>query len=143
MATQIQRSQRGFTLVEIMVVVVILAIITSIAVNSFSGSTRDSQRARAMASLGALNDAAARYYQTAFTYTGATLAGLTASDTLSFPSEYVFALDVADDGQSYTVTATPTTTQVGDGAIMMNSTGQRCFYPGNDAPDFTTCAKPF
>lgn len=136
---------RGFTLVEIMVVVVILAILTSIAVSSFSGSTRDSQRARAMAGLSALNDAAARYYQTAFSYEDMTIAGLTAAATLSLPTEYTFAVVVAADNQSYQATAVPAAagTMAGDGGMMMSSTGQRCYYPGDDTPDYATCPKSF
>lgn len=140
-----RKNVRGFTLVEIMVVVVILAILTSIAVSSFSGSTRDAARARAMAGLSALNDAAGRYYQTAFTYNGATLAGLTASASLSLPTEYTFGVTIAADDQSYRVTAVPAAggTQAGDGGMMMTSTGQRCFYPGDDTPDYSTCPKSF
>lgn len=143
--------QRGFTLIEILIVVAIIVIIAGIAISSFSGAGADSRRARAMADLAGLNDAVARHYQTAMTYDTADLPTLINTAGLSLTTEYVFELnvprnaDVADDGQSYSVTATPAAggAQQGNGAMYIDDTGRRCFYPGDDKPDFTTCPSAF
>lgn len=139
------RQQQGFTLIEVMIVVVIIGIITSIAVYSFSGSSQDAQRARAMADLASINDALGRYYQTGFSYDGATLADLLVSARLTPTTEYNFAVNIDADGQGYQVTAVPSSTgsQMGDGAILIDSTGRRCFYSKDDSPDFGTCPKSF
>ena len=145
-------AQRGFTLIELMVVVAIIAIIAGIAVSSFSGSGRDANRARGEADISALNDAMSRYYQTSYTYyqgptstIPVTIPMLTAAAGLTLTDQYVFNIVVTNAGQSYIVTAVPSTagTQSGDGALSINNTGQRCYYPGIDSPSFSTCPKPF
>lgn len=152
------KGQRGFTLIELMIVVAIMAIMASIAFNAFTGAGQDSRRVRAIADLSALNDAIARHYQTAFSYNGiqgqgATAAGtsfsagaLAAARQITLNTEYTYAITIGDAvGATYRLVAVPTTgrTQVGDGAMMMDQAGRRCIYPHNDAPDFATCPSTF
>lgn len=142
-------AQRGFTLIELMIVVALVAIIATIAFNAFSDSGQDSRRARGMADIQALNDAMARYYQTNFTYSGATRDGLVAANTISLNKEYDYTVtpDPANSGdfQTYRITAVPSSTssQKDDGAMLMDQTGRRCYYQGNDSPDFSTCPHSF
>lgn len=142
-----RRMQRGFTLVEIMVVVVILAIITSIAVSSFSGSADESRRARARADLSSLNDAVQRYYQLAFTYDGVgTAADIATREGINLTTDYTFQVNVDADGQGYWVVAAPAAggTLEGDGALATGDAGERCFFPGVDAPsDLESCPHSF
>ncbi len=142
-----RRTQRGFTLVEIMVVVVIIAIITSIAVSSFSGSADDSRRARARADISSLNDAVQRFYQLSFTYAGVgTAAQVATREGISLTDDYTFRIDVDADGQGYWVVATPsaTGTLADDGALATGDAGERCYYPGDDNPsDLGSCPQSF
>lgn len=143
--TRANSKQRGFTLIELMVVVAIVAVIAGIAISSFSGAGDEANRSRGMADITALNDAVGRYYQTGYTYTGATLAGLTAAAGLNLTNQYTFNVVVAADGQSYSVQAVPAAgeSMVGDGALSVNNVGNRCYFPGDDAPNFNTCPHAF
>lgn len=127
---------RGFTLLELLIALVILAIISSIAVSTFSGSGEDAERSRIIAEISSLNDAMARYYQGNFTYADATEVILrTGMGTRIDASEqYEITLDIAADGQSYFIWARPKVggTMEGKGAYSVNNLGQRCSYTGQD-----------
>lgn len=144
------RAQRGFTLIELMIAVAIMAIIAGIAFTAFSGSGRDSRHARAIADLTALNDAMGRLYQTNFNYETATPDSTDASarafaqlSGLSLTNDYNFA--VVDLGtQAYALTAQPRAggQQVGYGSMLIDQLGNRCFLPGNDTPPTPPLAVP-
>lgn len=141
------RSQRGFTLVEIMVVVVILAIITGIAVSAFSGSADQSRRGRARADLSSLNDAVQRFYQLSFTYDGVgTAAEIALREGITLTTDYTFDVQVDADGQGYWIVASPSATGslANDGALATGDAGERCYYPGEDVPaDLASCPQSF
>lgn len=134
---QAKQRQIGFTLIEIMLVVAIMAIVASIAFSSFSDTSKDSTRVRAIADISSLNDAVERYYQSSFSYTGADadIGALARAAGITLIPDYTFSLVVAADGQSYVLVAAPAvgTAMVGDGALVMDQSGARCYFQGNDA----------
>lgn len=146
--------QRGFTLIELLIVVVILGIITTIAVQSFSGATKDGERARIISEMKALNDAIGRFYQGNYSYEGAAGAGgvpvaavrgeIEASKYYSVTITHPVVGGVTDY-QSYYLVAKPLSTgiMVGEGAYSIDQAGQHCYYPGNDNanPAVDACAK--
>lgn len=120
------RRQKGFTLVEIMIVVVILGIVASIAFSAFSDNTRDTQRVRGIADMTSLNDAVGRFYQNNFSYDGlddAALPALAANAGITLTDQYTFTIVVAADGQSYTLTATPVDSGLGANIVATDVTG--------------------
>lgn len=131
--------QRGFTLIELVVVVAIIAIIAGIAISAFSGAGRQAEQSRIMAEINSLNDAMSRYYQGSYSYTGATMDALRGGVNVNIAASpnYTVTPTVAATGQSYDLVARPVTGSVvaGTGAYSIDETGRRCYYPGNDSAD--------
>jgi len=123
------KQTRGFTLIELMIVVAIIAIIFSFAWPSYQEHVRKSRRAEGTVHLLELADRMERFYSDQGTYAGATL-GPDEADVYVAVSEngyYNLAITVQDN-VSFTVTAAPTTkgNQNDDtcGTFTLTSTGQ-------------------
>ena len=136
------RKQRGFTLIELMIVVTIIAIIAGIAVSAFSGAGREAEQSRIMAEINSLNDAMSRYYQGSYSYTGATIDALRGGVNVSIAASPNYTVTLNNlAGQTYILLATPVAGSVvaGTGAYSIDETGRRCYYVGSDAADPATC----
>lgn len=123
--------QRGFTLIEVMIVVAIIAILVAVAVPSYQNQVRSSNRADAQGALMNLAQAMERYYTERGTYVGAAVGagGI-------FPNEapldgnnkhYNLIIDANNtNATSYRLIAQPRgAVQAGDGALSLSSTGLR------------------
>ena len=126
----------GFTLIELMVTVAIIAIIAAVAFPSYQNSVRKSRRNDAMGALAGFANAMQRHYTTNNnSYLGAAAGGADTGSPAVFPTQspldgadayYNLTITVAAaDGQSYTLRAAPIGTQAGDGIIELDSTGAR------------------
>ena len=122
------KQTRGFTLIELMIVIAILAIIVSFAWPSYLEHVRKSRRAEGTVHLLELADRMERFYSDQGTYAGATL-GPAEADVYAAVSEngyYNLAITVQDN-VSFTVTAAPTTKGDQDddtcGTFTLTSTG--------------------
>ncbi|MFP6809270.1 MAG: type IV pilin protein [Pseudomonadales bacterium] len=62
---------KGFTLIELMIVVAIIGVIASISYPSYQGYIRDTYHAQALSDLKVCSLALERYYSNGFTYVGA------------------------------------------------------------------------
>jgi type IV pilus assembly protein PilE len=118
-------SIRGFTLIELMIVVAVLGILAAIAFPSYRESVRKSRRASATADMGELAQNLERWHTVNNTYlTYAIPARLTRSPQ---QGAAFYTLAVARTANTFTVTATPTGQQVGDkcGNFTLNQAGTK------------------
>jgi len=105
----------GFTLIELMIVIVIVGVLASIALPSYQDSVRKARRSDAQAALLEYANYMERYYTENVTYTGA-------STTIS-SQYYTIAPDTS--GATYTLQATPIGAQANDscGTLSLTNIG--------------------
>ena len=130
--------QRGFSLIELLIVVAIILIIAAIAIPNLLRSRIAANEASSVGSLRTLNTAAIAFstsygsYPTIISDMGPTTSGSvptsTAADLIDSAlmggtkSGYVFAYTATSPYQTYTITASP---------LQLNGTGVRYFFTDN------------
>ena len=130
------KHERGFTLVELLITIVILAIIVAVALPSYSAQAQKSRRADATSSLSRAAMVMESCRSDLATYTGC--AGRVAAT--SEESFYNLAVAVTGGGVGFTLTATAAGVQTQDDrcdTITLNSQGTKGFT--GTAPDVATC----
>ena len=135
----------GFTLVELLIVLAIVAILGSIAVPSYQAQTMKARRTDAKSALLGFAQAMERYFTENSTYTSA-VGTDDFPDSSVYPSQapldggtkyYNLQGRVGDDGTSYTLRATPISggAQDGDGYLQISHTGVRAWDSDNSGGD--------
>lgn len=124
---------KGFSLIELMIAVVIVGILAAIAVPSYQSHIIKASRAAAQTELLELASLQEKIYlnSNAYTanmttaYTGNSTGGLSKTSGLTTDGKYT--LTVVAPGQTYTITATPVAgkSQESDGNITISENGQR------------------
>lgn len=103
------RCTRGFTLIELMITVAVVAILAAIALPSYSTYIRKTRRADAMATLSQDQTALERCYAANFSYA---MPPCTAPPAASIKGYYTIA--ATSTATTYTLTATATGAQAAD-----------------------------
>lgn len=128
--------QKGFTLMELMIVVAIIGIIAAIAIPSYNESTDKTRRRDAQAALMGLASAMERFYTQNSTYAGtagsgdAPIASLYPSQApLDGSTKYYNLTITGEDADSYTLSAVPISGGAMDGdrcgTMTMTETGAK------------------
>lgn len=124
---------KGFTLIELMVVVAIVAILAAFAMPAYQNHVLRSSRTVAMADMEAIAAAMARYRSQNFTYAGAVLGTGTGA---VFPRAYspdgpaakaAYTLTLTAAGNTFTIEAVPKGRQLKDscGKLGLDQVGVR------------------
>lgn len=113
----------GFTLIELMIVVVIIAILVTIALPSYSNYIVQSKRTEAQAEMMALAQYMERQYNASFSYP--TVGNIPSS--LKSPSKIAshYTFSITSTSQDFSIQAVPTTRQKDSkcGTLGLNSQG--------------------
>ena len=108
-----RKTQRGFTLIELMITVVVIAILASIAIPSYRDYVLRSRRTDATTALMRLQAAEEKYYLQYNTYTANLTDPMPAGIGIGTGTEnsyYTLNVALTGGGTGYNATATPTTT---------------------------------
>ena len=120
--------QQGFTLVELMIVVMIVAILAAIGYPSYTRYVQDTRQAEAQGEMMALSGALYRYRAKNFSYEDANTKLSELSPVLANSDYFSTAISVTGTGsQQYEITTTPKTgLMTGTEVLKLNSEGQTC-----------------
>lgn len=111
---------RGFTLIEVIIVVVIVGIIASFAVPSYMRYVRDSKRSEGQVALLSLSTQLERCFTEGFSYVSASCP----TAPVDSQSGY-YSLSISAAATSYTLTASPNFTDTQCGDLTLTHTGSR------------------
>lgn len=131
------RSQRGFTLIELMTVVAIIGVLVAIAMPSYRNYVVRNNRTAVQAEMMQIANSLERYRAQQLTYTNADILKLYGAKKYPITGNALYDLDlvVAPNGITWTLRATPSSvgkTQIGDGALALDNTGRRCWKKSSD-----------
>lgn len=126
-------NSKGFTLIEVMIVVVIVGILASIAYPSYQEYVNRSNRAEGQAFLSDIAARQERYFSQNNAYvtadTDRSKLGLTGNQSAN--QRYTVSLSVVANDGGYTLTATPNFTETRCGNLVLNAKGVRSVSTGD------------
>lgn len=122
----------GFTLIELVIVLAIIAILAAIALPSYEAHVMKARRAQGKSDVLELSQLAERAYTVNRDYTTFTLPYTVSPNGTGAPAAY--NLTLATTTTTYTLTATPTGAQASDicGILTLDQTGRKTHSAGED-----------
>ncbi len=120
---------RGFTLIEVLIVIVVLSIMATIAINTYQSYTIRSNRAVMQTQMTQIAQSLAGYKSLNNNYNTSLVAIYGATTYPTQRPMYNLALDTTTIAGGWTLTATPSlgSRQVGNGILVLNDQGWTCW----------------
>lgn len=119
--------QAGFTLIELMIVVVIIGILSAIVYPSYMSYVKNTHRTAVKGQMVEFAQALERYRSRSFSYQGATTSLV---PELNNSDDYSATLTLSSGNQAYVIKATPKNLMADDGVFKLNSDGDSCYVKG-------------
>jgi type IV pilus assembly protein PilE len=127
------QQQRGFTLIEMMIVLVIIGVLAAVALPSYENSVLKGHRRTAQADLMAFSQAMEKEYALKFTYANATAGSTYPAISPNEGGDKRYDLSIPSKiADAYTLRATPAGSQAGDGYLEINHLGQKFWDKNNN-----------
>lgn len=132
---------KGFTLVELMVVVAIIAILVTLIYPSYQEYIKRTKRTAAQAEMMDIAHNLSQYKVINRSYTGATVSvnGIYGANVIPRSGAVTYNLELKVTPSTWVLTATPANEQTGDGHVVLNNQGHRCWTKGSDKNSGSAC----
>lgn len=122
--------QAGFSLIELLIAVTIVALVMGFAVSAYQGQIQSSRRAEMQGQMMSLATSLETWRSQNFTYAGATVPVL--APDVAASNHYAVNIVLTNNNQSYELVAIPSGDMVGSGQMRLDSQGRSCFNPASD-----------
>ncbi|WP_445114852.1 type IV pilin protein [Acinetobacter sp. WZC-1] len=135
--------QKGFTLIEVLIVIVIIGILATIAYPSYQDYIIKTNRTDVQSEMLGINQKLSNYKMAKGTYKDAQLENGTLEE--NYPStganpNYKITLVISSDNLTWSLTASPVSgsKQDGNGAVVINNRDQKCWTKGTSCTPSAT-----